>query len=113
MEWSPIHKPAPNGAVPPHLRDYEQVRADFSWAAIRDELDGLPGERGLTIAYEAVDRHAASKRDGHVALRWVNTDDGVLEFTYRDLKTLTSRFANILRDRDLNESDLSTRETAS
>ena len=34
-------------------------------------LDGLPGGRGLNIAHEAVDRHAAGPRADHVALRWL------------------------------------------
>ena len=49
------------GAVPPNLIDYEETRATFSWAAARDEFDGLPGGRGLNIAHECVDRLFASR----------------------------------------------------
>ena len=105
MDWTPIRKQGINGEVPPHLQDYDDVRASFSWEAARAELNGLPGGRGLNIAYEAVDRHAASERGGHVALRWVGKDEEVLEFTYRELRKLTNRFANVLHDLDIHEGE--------
>ena len=53
MEYDAITKPpADHLRVRPNLVDYEQMRADFSWDNIRQELDGLPGG-GLNIAYEA------------------------------------------------------------
>ena len=52
----------------PNLDDYDRVRATFTWAAARAELEGLPDRRGLNIAHEAVDRHAAGPRGGHVAI---------------------------------------------
>ena len=48
----------------PNLDDYDRVRATFTWAAARAELEGLPDEHGLNIAHEAVDRHAAGIRLG-------------------------------------------------
>jgi len=72
------------------------ARAEFSWASAERELDGLPGGRGLNIAHEAVDRHAAGPRAGWVALRWVDRTGGVLEQTYAELRASTSRFANAL-----------------
>ena len=48
--------------IRPNLIDYQAERAGFSWAAARRSLDGLPGGRGLNIAHEAVDRHAAGPR---------------------------------------------------
>jgi acetyl-CoA synthetase len=55
----------------PNLRDYERARASFSWEAAAKELTGLPGARGLNIAYEAVDRQVVEGRGSHVALRWI------------------------------------------
>ena len=60
--------------IPPNLDDYARARASFTWAAARAELDGLPGGRGLNIAHEAVDRHAAGPRRDRVALRWLGKD---------------------------------------
>ncbi|MCH0567538.1 MULTISPECIES: acetate--CoA ligase [unclassified Streptomyces] len=96
MPWETIHKDAAPG-VPPHLDDYDKVRAAFSWSAARAALDGLPGGRGLNIAHEAVDRHAASARRTAVALLCVGRDDSVTSVTYEELARSTARFANVLR----------------
>ena len=45
-------------SVTHHLLDYEKERAGFQWDQVYRELAGLPDQRGLNIAYEAVDRHA-------------------------------------------------------
>ena len=61
MTWAAIAKVPAAGEIAPNLEDYARVRAEFSWAKARAELDGLPGGRGLNIAHEAVDRHAAAR----------------------------------------------------
>jgi acetyl-CoA synthetase len=105
MEWTPIKKTLHDGGVQPHLRDYATARASFSWEEIRGELDGLPGGRGLNIAYEAVDRHAAGPRGDHVALRWLGQEGDVLDFSYRALRKQSDRFANVLRALDVGEGE--------
>ena len=77
----------------PELGDYERARAEFSWAAARRELDGLPDGRGLNIAHEAVDRHAAGPRRDHVALRWLGKRGEVEDYTYGRPRT-SSRTAS-------------------
>ena len=84
-------------SVIPNLLDYERARAEFSWAAARKALDGLPGGRGLNIAHEAVDRHSAGARCNHLAIRWCGKQGEVRDFTYADLRRLSNRFANVLR----------------
>src|SRR5512145_2850671 len=96
MEWKPIAKDLRALRVPPNLVDYEQARARFSWAEAERELDGLPGGRGLNIAHEAVDRHAAGPRRDHVALRWLGKRGEIEEYSYARLAELTSRFASLL-----------------
>jgi acyl-CoA synthetase (AMP-forming)/AMP-acid ligase II len=81
----------------PNLENYDQARATFTWEATRRELDGLPGGRGLNIAHEAVDRHAAGSRRDRVAIRWLGVDGTVDELTYGRLRSLTNRFANVLQ----------------
>lgn len=76
--------------------DIEALRADFSWARAEEGLAGLPGGLGLNIAYEAVDRHVDAGRGTETALRWVARDRSVRTFTYKDLSTLSNRFANAL-----------------
>ena len=94
MNWPPISKSLANLPVQPNLVDYEKARAGLSWEAIRKELGGLPNG-GLSIAHEAVDRHAARP---HLALRWLGADGAIREFTFRDLAEGSSRFANVLRE---------------
>jgi len=79
-----------------NLTDYAAARRDFSWAAARELLDGLPNGHGLNIAHEAVDRHACGSRAGRVALRWLGKSGMRRKLTYRDLLQETNRFANAL-----------------
>jgi acetyl-CoA synthetase len=96
--WAPIAKRRGADRVAPNLDDYDRVRAGFTWAAARAELTGLPGGRGLNIAYEAVDRHAEGARRDHLALRWLGRSGEVRDYTYARLRELTDRFANALDD---------------
>ena len=97
MAWSRIAKSPANQRVAPNLGDYDRDRSTFSWAQARSLLDGLPEGRGLNIAHEAVDRHAAGPRRDHLALRWLGRSGDVRDYTYGQLAGLTSRFANVLR----------------
>jgi len=82
--------------VEPNLADYEQACQGFSWEAARAWLDGLPENRGLNIAHEAVDRHAAGPRRHHLALRCLSRLGLHRDITYEELADHTNRFANAL-----------------
>jgi acetyl-CoA synthetase len=105
VAWQTIVKSSPGGALAPNLPDYAEARAKFSWSLARRELDGLPGGRGLNIAHEAVDRHAAGARREHLALRWLGKRGEVQDFTYGRLQSLTSRFANALASLGVGRAD--------
>ncbi len=105
MAWETIAKPR-TWSVPPVLRDYEGARATFTWQAARAELQGLPGDRGINIAHEAVDRHAAGPGAGRVALRWLGKGGRRRDVTYGELRALTSRFAHALRRLGLGPGDV-------
>lgn len=79
-----------------NVEDYSALRSSFNWNNEQKNLDGLPGNTGLNIAHEAVDRHANGKLRDHIALRWIRKDKSECDFTYRDLKLLSSKFANAL-----------------
>lgn len=98
MAWEPIRKSADDWREPPNLVDYETARKEFSWDAARNELDGLPAERGLNIAHEAVDRHAAGSRRHQTAFRWLGKSGQQRDISYGELSELTNRFANVLQD---------------
>jgi len=92
-----LRKPRGGWAVTPNLVDYDAERARFSWEQARAELDGLPGGRGLNIAHEAIDRHAAGALRDRTAIRWRGKDGASRDFTYAQLRDLTNRFANVLQ----------------
>jgi acetyl-CoA synthetase len=93
---APIGK-APDARAAANLRDYAAARAAFSWdEERRRELDGLPDGRGLNIAHEAVDRHAAGDRAAKVALRWLPRRGAARDLTYAELARASNRFANVL-----------------
>jgi len=91
-----IVKSPEDWAVAPNLHDYAEARTTFSWDTARRELDGLPGGRGLNIAHEAIDRHAAGPRRHHLAIRWLGKTGEVRDYSYATLRALTNRFANVL-----------------
>lgn len=97
MKWQPIYKKTTAWSVPPNLSDYRQTFSSFSWDCVRNELSGLPGGRGLNIAYEAVDRHADGDSADKVALRWLGRKGEQTDYTYCELKSWSNRFANVLR----------------
>jgi len=71
------------------------ARARTLWAdAARAE--GLPGGRGLNIAHEAVDRHAAGAGASRPALRVLDRCAATATVTYGQLRSATSRFASVL-----------------
>jgi len=103
--WTPIAKHPESWKIPPNLLNYGQTCATFSWEAVRSELQGLPDGKGLNIAHEAVDRHAAGGRGGHAALRWLGAEGDTRTFTYSELKAQSNRFANLLKELGLTTGD--------
>ena len=105
MQWQPIHKSLSELLVPPNLVDYEQACAGFSWEDVHRAIDGLPDGRGLNLAHEAVDRHAAGPRRDKLALRCLGKSGAVRDFTFGDLSEQSSRFANVLRRLGIGKGD--------
>jgi acetyl-CoA synthetase len=99
-----IRKDLSSRRVVPNLLDYDATRAAFDWESARAELAGLPGG-GLNIAYEAVDRHATTDRAGHVAIRYLDAEEGAHTVTFADLARSTNRFANALHALGLRRGD--------
>ena len=95
--WPAIAKDVAALPVQPHLLDYGAACRDFTWDQARQALAGLPGGRGLNIAYEAVDRHVAEGRGSTEALRFVEADGGVRSLSYGNLAEQSGRFAAVLR----------------
>ncbi|TFC56107.1 MULTISPECIES: AMP-binding protein [unclassified Cryobacterium] len=87
------------------LVDYGQVYAEFSWDRVRQVLSGLPDGRGVNIAHEAVDRHAAGALAGHDALRFVRIDGTTHPLSYAELAEQTGRFASVLQRLGIERAD--------
>ena len=104
--WEPIVKPPRPWRIEPNLSDYDGAYASFSWQQARAALDGLPGGRGLNIAHEAVDRHAAGANAGRPAIRWLGRNGQSRDITYGDLRRDTNRFANALQRLGVGKGDV-------
>ncbi len=96
MPWQTIAKARRTLSQAPNLDDYQKACANFSWTKARLELDGLPNGKGLNIAHEAVDRHAAGPLSKHLAIRWIGKSGETRDYTFAELQHLSNRFANIL-----------------
>jgi acetyl-CoA synthetase len=89
----------------PNLADYDRACRRFTWDSARLMLEGLPGGRGLNIAHEAVDRHAAGPLADHLALRWIGKNGTIWDFTYAALQQETNQLANVLRGLGVGKGD--------
>ena len=105
MSFKAIRKAEKTDDIEPNLRDYDEARENFSWEEAAGELDGLPGEKGLNIAYEAIERHARGARSGHLAFRWLGKNGETKDFTYSDLSRVTNKFANVLKNLGVGKGD--------
>lgn len=106
MEYKLIKKSPIDWKVRPNLMDYPKTYQEFSWDAIRKELEGLPDGKGLNIAHEAIDRHAKGAQKDQLALRWLGAHGEVRDFTFGDLKDQTNRFANVITQLGLGKGDM-------
>ena len=92
MRREPIIKPPP-AAGRFNLSDYQRACAEFSWSP-GPAVARRPAGRGLNFAYEAVDRHVLGPPADAVALRRMGRHGEVTDYSYRNLRDETSRFAN-------------------
>jgi acetyl-CoA synthetase len=105
MAFEAIKKNPKSVKITPNLVDYAQTCAAFSWETAERELTKLPGNGGLNIAYECVDRHALGERRSQLALRWLSKSGEARNITYAELRGLTNRFANVLRGLGIGKGD--------
>jgi len=103
--FATIRKLRSGNASVPNMTDYATERARFSWDEARRSLDGLPGGRGLNIAYETVDRHAAGGHRSRVALRCLPRHGERKDVSYGELAQRSSQFANVLDGLGVTRSD--------
>jgi acetyl-CoA synthetase len=95
MEHPRICKPAQPSRTP-HLTDYDNTVAQFSWSEAQAQLDGLPAGGGLNMAHEAVDRHVMNGRGQQTAIRWLGKHGERRALSYTELSRASNQFANAL-----------------
>lgn len=80
----------------PNLENYNQEVRNFSWEKQMKNFAGPELGLGLNIAFECVDRHADSLIGEKNALLFINKNLEPKNFSFRELKRLSSKFANVL-----------------
>jgi acetyl-CoA synthetase len=91
--------------IQPNLINYDEIYAEFDWEDVKEELAGLPGDKGLNIAYEAIDKHVDNGAGDHLAIRWINKKGQIKDFSYGYIKEETNRFANVLKNLGVKKGD--------
>jgi acetyl-CoA synthetase len=87
----------------PNLPNYNSAIKSFSWSKAKKEIEYKDGK--LNAAYNAVDRNAVNWRKNKIALYWEGDAEEKKRFTFKDLSTLSSQFANLLHSLDVEKSD--------
>lgn len=90
---------------PPIMGHYQKFYTHFSWEQARGELSGLPQNKGLNIAFEAVTRHSKGEKSHHLALRCIAKNGSINDITYSKLDILTNQFANVLKNLKVQKAD--------
>ena len=102
MSHAAIKKDVASLKAAPNLADLDAMRADWSWDAVRAELD-LP-DGLVNLAHECIDRHARANPD-KVAMIWESADGAIERYSFEDLRKQTNRFANVLRSLGIQKAD--------
>ena len=104
MDAEVIAKPGIEGMeVKPNLSHYDEARSTFTWESLLSDLDWLSGG-ALNKAHECIDRHAAANPD-KPAMLWLGKNGEEETYTFADMKRLTDKFANALRDLGIQKGD--------
>lgn len=83
--------------------NYEEVYRGFSWdKCINEDLDWARAGH-YNITHEAIDRHAVDPKK--VAFFYVSDDGREEKYTYREMKNLTAKFANVLKKLGVQKGD--------
>src|SRR4030042_50017 len=83
--------------------DYEKVYRDFSWDTYMNQYLDCPSSGYFNITHEAIDRHAEDPKK--VAIFYISADGREEKYTFRDMKNLTSQYANMLRKLGVKKGD--------
>jgi acetyl-CoA synthetase len=96
MDYEPIKKgDIGSFKTKPNFTEYHKAKEEFSWEGIEAELDWFEKDK-INIAYQVIDRHAESALKDKIAMYWEGKSGESETYTFRQLRDLTNRFANVL-----------------
>ncbi len=98
-------QPPSEHSTAPNMKSYDDYSSEFSWDIARSKIVGLPGGRGINLAYEAIDGHVEAGAGDKVAIRWLSAQGQVREITYLQLAKQSNSFANLLRNCGVEEGE--------
>jgi benzoate-CoA ligase family protein len=75
--------------------NYEKHYKNWKW--------NIPEE--YNIGYDCVDKHTETEKKNKIALYWENADGDSDKFTYNEMKRLTNKFGNALKDLGFKKGD--------
>jgi len=75
--------------------NYEKEYRNWKW--------NIP--KKYNIGYDCVDKHTETNKRNKVALYWENSEGDSDKFTYNDMKRLTNKFGNVLKELDFKKGD--------
>lgn len=96
MDVETIEKNEKINGGKPNLEDYEKVYNDFDWKSVEDNFSWKETGK-VNMAYECIDKHVEEGNGDKIALRYLDADERE-EMTFKDLKVLSNRFANVLKN---------------
>src|SRR5210317_2012430 len=79
-----------------NLKDYESLYNSFSWDDINSEFSWSITNK-INIAHEAIDRHAENPEKADKNCLVYSYKERKKNITFREMRTLSNKFANILR----------------
>ena len=93
-------------ATESNMGDYDTARKNFSWEDVKKQLFWFDDAMTKTnTAYNMIDRHLTDGREDKVALKWKGASGEKEEYSFRDLKKLTDKFANVLGNLGIKRGD--------
>ena len=84
-----------------HRPSYAEAVRKFEWSTVLHDL-AWHEAASINLGHTIIDRHA--KRHG-VALYWIGKDQSKLSITYRDMRSLSNKVANLLRSLGVRKGD--------
>lgn len=90
--------------IKPNLKNYEEMYEKFDWNDFYGEIEWFDGKK-LNAAYNAIDRQTKTWRKNKVALYCEGVDEECGEYSFLDLKNLSNKFANVLKEYDVSKGD--------